>query len=134
MLTAPVSVTTLEKPHRRGLYIVGIYPKQKTVCFALFANRETTAQKVMDWVMETHLWVSSLLPSYSTILYVYTLDTNHAEAMKSALTATAPGREQTPYYRYRLEGQKLAGRVQLGVTDSHFITNWCGGICRTDRH
>lgn len=129
-----VSVATLEKPHRRGVYIVGIYPKQKTVCFALFAGRETTAQKVMDWVTETHLWVASLLPTYNTILRVYALDANHAEALKSALTATAPGREQTPYYRYRLEGQKLAGRVQLGVTDSHFITNWCGGVCRTDRH
>lgn len=126
-----VPVTTLEKPHRRGLYIIGVFPKKQTICFALFAGRETTAQTVMDWVIDTHLWVVSLLPSYSTILYVHTLDANHAGALKSALTATAPGTAQTPYYRYRLEGQKLAGRVQLGVTDSHFIENWCGGVCRT---
>lgn len=124
-------VITLEKPHRRGLYIIGIFPKKQTICFALFAGRETTAQKVMDWVIDTHLWVISLLPSYRTVLYVYALDANHAGALKSALTAVAPGTKQTPYYRYRLEGQKLAGRVQLGVEDSNFVTNWCGGVCRT---
>lgn len=130
----PVPVATLETQHRRGLYIMGVYPQQKTVYFALFANRETTAQKIMDWVIDTHLWVVSLLPSYNTILYVYALDTNHSEALRAALTATAPKREQTPYYRYRLEGQKLSGRVQIGVTDSQFLTNWCGGVCRTNRH
>lgn len=70
------------------------------------------------------------------ILYVYALDANHKEALKSALTAVAPKSEQTPYYRYRLEGRKFAGRVRLGIIDSHFVTRWCGGVCRThsDRH
>lgn len=130
------SVATIEKTHRRGLYISGIYPKRKMVCFALFAGRETTAQKVMDWVIDAHSWVISLLPDYNTILYVYALDANHEEALKSALTAVAPKSEQTPYYRYRLEGRKFAGRVRLGIIDSHFVTRWCGGVCRThsDRH
>lgn len=129
------SVATIEKTHRRGLYISGIYPKAKTVRFALFAGRETTAQKVMDWVIDAHSWITSLLPDYNTILYVYALDANHEEALKSALTAVAPKSEQTPYYRYRLEGRKFSGRVQLGVIDSHFVTNWCGGVCRiSDRH
>jgi hypothetical protein len=128
-------VATLEKTHRRGLYISGIYPKRKTVCFALFAGREATAQKVMDWVIETHSWVISLLPDYNTILCVYALDANHEEALKSALTSVAPKSEHTPYYRYRLEGRKFAGRIQLGIIDSHFVTTWCGGVCRTiDRH
>ena len=133
---SPEPVATLEKTHRRGLYISGIYPQQKTVCFALFAGREATAQKVMDWVIDAHSWVISLLPDYNTILYVYVLDANHEEALKSVLTAVAPKSEQTPYYRYRLEGRKFAGRVRLGIIDSHFVTRWCGGVCRThsDRH
>lgn len=131
--TFPVpAITTLEKSHRRGLYIVWINVKEKIVGFALFAGREMSAKKLVDWAIDAHLWLASLLPQYTTILTVYALDSCHADSLKSAMTAVAPGREHTPYCRYRLENQRLSGCIRFAITDTDFVKNWCGGISRTN--
>lgn len=122
------SIITLEQLHRRGIYIIDINETKGQVVLALFAGRETKARRLMDWLIDTHLWVTSLLPGYVTGLWVYTLDWNHKAALMNAFTAIAPGTSRTPYYQYRLEGAKIYGRAHIGVTDTDFISKWCGNV------
>ncbi|MCX4325483.1 MAG: hypothetical protein OSJ59_21405, partial [Lachnospiraceae bacterium] len=89
------------------------------------------ADRIMDWTIEAHQWAVSLLPYYHTYHYLYALDGPHKEALRAALTATAPDTTATPYWDYRLQGARLSGAVQIGVTDSDFIKKWCGNIRRT---
>lgn len=121
-------IITLEQLHRRGIYIIDINETKGQVVLALFAGRETKARRLMDWLIDAHLWVTSLLPGYVTGLWVYTLDWNHKAALMNALTAIAPGTSRTPYYQYRLEGAKIYGRAHIGVTDTDFISKWCGNV------
>ena len=62
---------------------------------------------------------------------LYTLDGNRREALRAALTATAPDTTATAYLDYRLQGARLSGSVHIGVTDSDFVKNWCGNVRRT---
>ena len=121
-------ITTLEQLHRRGIYIYFLSEKKKQVGFVLFAGRETKARRLMDWLIDAHFWVTSLLPEYETGLWVYALDWDHKAALMNAFTAIAPGTSKTMYYRYRLEGAKIYGRANIGVVDSDFITKWCGNV------
>lgn len=121
-------IITLEQLHRRGIYIIDINETKGQVVLALFAGRETKARRLMDWLIDAHLWVTSLLPGYVTGLWVYTLDWNHKAALMNAFTAIAPGTSRTPYYQYRLEGAKIYGRAHIGVTDTDFISKWCGNV------
>ncbi len=130
--TPSPSVATLAQTHRRGLYILGISPSRRTVALALFAGRRTRAARVMDWLIDAQAWVNSLLPYYSCTLVVYTLDNAHRTALRAALTAPAPGRRITPYWRERLIQRHLDGLVRIAVKDTDFISCWCGGIHRTD--
>lgn len=121
-------IITLEQLHRRGIYIIDINETKGQVVLALFAGRETKARRLMDWLIDAHLWATSLLPGYVTGLWVYTLDWNHKAALMNAFTAIAPGTSRTPYYQYRLEGAKIYGRAHIGVTDTDFISKWCGNV------
>jgi len=121
-------IITLEQMHKRGVYITNIIPEKKRIYLAVFAGRETKARRLMDWLIDAHFWVLSLLPDYDTALYVYALDSGHREALLSALQATAPGTQATPYWAYRLEGQKIFGRAFIGVKDSDFLQKWCGNV------
>ena len=121
-------IMTLERLHRRGIYIININEAKGQVVFALFAGRETKARRLMDWLIDAHFWVTSLLPEYETGLWVYALDWDHKAALTNALTAIAPGTSKTPYYQYRLEGAKIFGRAHIGVTDTDFISKWCGNV------
>ena len=96
-----------------------------------FPGREMGAERVMDWTIEAHQWAVSLLPYYHTYHFLCVLDGPHKEALRAALTATAPDTTATPYWDYRLQGARLSGAVQIGVTDSDFIKKWCGNIRRT---
>ena len=96
--------------------------------FALFAGRETKARRLIDWLIVAHVWVTSLLPGYEMGLWVYALEWDHKAALMNALTSLAPGTSRTPYYQYRLEGAKIYGRAHIGVTDSDFISKWCGNV------
>lgn len=121
-------IMTLERLHRRGIYIININETKGQVVLALFAGRETKARRLMDWLIDAHFWVTSLLPGYETGLWVYALDWDHKAALMNALTAIAPGTSRTPYYQYRLEGAKIFGRAHIGVTDTDFISKWCGNV------
>ena len=130
--TPSPSVATLAQAHRRGLYILGISPSRRMVTLALFAGRRTRAARVMDWLIDAQAWVNSLLPYYSCTLVVYTLDNAHRTALRAALTAPAPGRKITAYWRERLIQRHLDGLARIAVKDTDFIARWCGGIHRTD--
>lgn len=121
-------IVTLEQLHRRGIYIVNIDKETGQVVLTTFAGRETKARRLMDWLIDAHFWVTSLLPGYETGLWVYALDKDHKAALTNALTAIAPGTSKTMYFRYRLEGAKIYGRAHIGVTDSDFISKWCGNV------
>ena len=86
----------------------------------------------MDWLIDAQAWVNSLLPYYSCTLVVYTLDDAHRNALRAALTAPAPGRKITPYWRERLIQRHLDGLARIAVKDTDFVARWCGGIHRTD--
>lgn len=87
--------------------------------------------RVMDWTIDAHQWVMSLLRGYHTYHCLYALDTNHREALRASLTAIAPHTRETPYWDYRLQGAHLSGAVQIGVSNSDFVQKWCGGVMRT---
>lgn len=122
---------TLEQLHRRGIYITGINPQKRTIQLASFPGRDAKADRIMDWTIEAYQWVASLLPYYHLYHYLYALDGNHREALRAALTATAPDTTATAYLDYRLQGARLSGSVHIGVTDSDFAKNWCGNVRRT---
>lgn len=122
---------TLEQLHRRGIYITDITPQKRTIQLVSFPGREMGAERVMDWTIEAHQWAVSLLPYYHTYHFLCVLDGPHKEALRAALTATAPDTTATAYWDYRLQGARLSGAVQIGVTDSDFIKKWCGNIRRT---
>jgi len=96
-----------------------------------FPGREMGAERVMDWTIEAHQWAVSLLPYYHTYHFLCVLDGPHKEALRAALTATAPDTTATAYWDYRLQGARLSGSVHIGVTDSDFAKNWCGNVRRT---
>lgn len=123
---------TLAQMHRRGIYIIRIDPEKRNLWLASFPGREMAAERVMDWTIEAHQWAVSLLPYYHTYHYLYALDGAHREALRAALTATAPDTTATPYWDYRLQGARLSGSVQIGVSNSDFIIKWCGNVRRTD--
>ena len=122
---------TLEQLHRRGIYIVGINPQKRTIQLASFPGRDAKADRIMDWTIEAYQWVASLLPYYHTYHFLCALDGPHREALRAALTATAPDTTATAYWDYRLQGARLSGSVHIGVTDSDFVKNWCGNVRRT---
>lgn len=126
------SSPTLEQMHRRGIYIQAINPNRKEIFLASFPGRDAKADRVMDWTIEAHQWAVSLLPYYRMYHYLYTLDGPHKEALRAALTATAPDTTATPYWDYRLQGARLSGAVHIGVTNSDFVKHWCGNVRRTD--
>lgn len=121
-------IVTLEQLHRRGIYIVNINEETGKVILTTFAGQETKARRLMDWLIGAHFWVTSLLPGYQTGLWVYALEWDHKAALMNALTAIAPGTSETMYYQYRLESAKIFGRARIGVTDSDFISKWCGNV------
>lgn len=122
------TIITLEQMLRRGIYITNIDDKRQRVYLALFAGRETKARRLMDWLIDAHFWVTSLLPEYETGLWVYALDNAHKTVMMDGLSAIAPGTSKTMYFQHRLEGAKIYGRAHIGVTDSDFISKWCGNV------
>ena len=123
---------TLAQMHRRGIYITDIRPQRKEIFLASFPGREMGAERVMDWTIEAYQWAASLLPYYRMYHYLYAIDGPHREALRAALTATAPDTTATAYWEYRLQGARLSGAVHIGVTNSDFIKHWCGNIRRTD--
>lgn len=126
-----ISVPTLEQMHRRGIYITALDSGRKIVYIASFAGRDTRADRLMDWTIETYLWAASLLPRCHMYHIVHTLDSGHREALRAALTAIAPNTSATPYWDYRLQNARLSGAVQIGTHNSNFPQNWCGGVTRT---
>lgn len=128
---APSDILTLERMHRRGIYIIRIDPEKRNLWLASFPGREMTAERVMDWTIEAHQWAVSLLPYYQTYHYLYTIDGPHREALRAALTATAPDTTATAYLDYRLQGARLSGTVHIGVSNSDFLKNWCGNVRHT---
>lgn len=128
--TSPGS-PTLEQLHRRGIYIERIAPDERKIWLASFPGRDAKAERVMDWAIDAHQWAVSLLPHYHTYQYLYALDGHHREALRAALTATAPGTTATTYLDYRLQGARLSGFVHIGVSNSDFVKKWCGNIHRT---
>ena len=128
---APSDILTLERMHRRGIYITCIDPPKRNLWLASFPGREMAAEKVLDWTIEAHQWAVSLLPYYHTYHYLYALDGAHREALRAALTATAPDTTATAYLDYRLQGARLSGAVHIGVTNSDFVKHWCGNVRRT---
>ena len=100
---APPDVLTLERMHRRGIYITRIDPEKRQLCLAY----------------------------YQTYHYLYALDGPHREALRAALTATAPDTTATAYWEYRLQGARLSGSIHIGVSNSDFVKKWCGNVRRT---
>lgn len=122
---APV---TLELAHRRGVYIERIYPKDKAVRLALFAGLSAHPKRIMDWVIDTQTWIQSLMPYYRSLFVVYALSEAHKASLKAGLTALASNRSATPYYQDRLIAAHLDGNIRLAVTNTDFISKWCGNI------
>lgn len=121
-------IITLEQLHRRGICIIDINETKGQVVLALFAGRETKARRLMDWLIDAHFWVTSLLPEYETGLWVYALDWDHKAALMDAFTAIATGTSKTMYFQHRLENAKIFGRAHIGVTNTDFISKWCGNV------
>lgn len=126
---APV---TLELAHRRGVYIERIYPKEKAVRLVLFAGLSTSPRRIMDWVIDTQMWIQTLMPYYRSLFVVYTLSDAHRASLKAGLTALAPNRRATHYYQDRLITAHLDGSVKLAVKNTDFIAHWCGNIQATN--
>lgn len=122
---------TLAQMHRRGIYITDIRPQRKEIFLASFPGRDAKADRIMDWTIEAYQWAVSLLPYYHMYHYLYALDMPHREALRAALTATAPDTTATAYLDYRLQGARLSGTVHIGVSNSDFLKNWCGNVRRT---
>lgn len=118
---------TLDLAHRRGVYIERIFPEEKAVRLALFAGLSTRPQRIMDWVIDAHMWLKTLMPQYRSIFAVYALSDAHKAALRAGLTGTAYNR-QTPYFRARLVAAHLDGEVNIAVTNTDFISRWCGNI------
>lgn len=118
---------TLELAHRRGVYIERIFPEKKAVRLALFAGLSTRPQRIIDWVIDAHMWLKTLMPQYRSIFAVYALSDAHKAALRAGLTGTAYNR-QTPYFRARLVAAHLDGEVNIAVTNTDFISRWCGNI------
>lgn len=128
---SPSGIQTLQRSHTRGLYITAVSTSQKAVAFSMFAGRATQAERVADWAIDAHSWLTSLLPYFQSILTVYVLDTNHYQALRAAFTTPAIG-TNTGYWQHRLEGAHMAGRVHLTIKDTDFPRRWCGGVHRID--
>ena len=122
---------TLELAHRRGVYIERIFPEKKTVRLALFAGLSTRPKRIMDWVIDTHMWIQTLMPCYRSLFVVYALSKAHRASLRAGLTALAPNRSATPYYQDRLIAAHLDGNIKLAVTNTDFIARWCGNIQTT---
>ena len=129
---APTTIPTLEQMHRRGIYILRIDTQKREIRLVSFPGRDTKVDRVMDWAIEAHQWAVSLLPYYHTCYILRALDDNHKAALQAALTATAPDTQVTPYWDYRLQGARLSGSVCVVVSNSDFISKWCGNIRRTN--
>lgn len=127
--TDPAS-PTLERMHRRGIYITRIDPRKKEIWLISFPGRDMTAERVMDWTIEARQWSASLLPYYQLYHVLNVLDGNHREAIRAALTATAPNTTATSYLDFRLQSAKLSGSVYIGLKDTDFVKKWCGNVCR----
>lgn len=123
---------TLELAHRRGVYIQCIYPKDKVIRLALFAGLSARPKRIMDWVIDAHMWVQTLMPYYRSLFVVYALSEAHRASLRAGLTALAPNRSATPYYRERLIAAHLDGNIKLAVTNTDFIARWCGNIQATN--
>lgn len=118
---------TLEQAHRRGVYVEHLLPTQKVVRFAIFASLSARPKRIMDWVIDAHLWALSLMPDYRSQVVLYTLSAAHRVSLRAALTAPASGRT-TPYHRSRLVAARIDGAVQMAVTNTDFLSRWCGNI------
>lgn len=122
-----VPVITLEQMHRRNIHILDIAPTNQEITLIMWADRGTTARRILDWTIDAIWWVRSLLPGYAVRAVIQALDDGHKAALTAALTArrnpTAP-----TYWKERLTTQRLDGTLLLSVHDSDFINHWCGGI------
>lgn len=129
-LPAADDESTLETLQRRSLYITAINSKSRTVQLALFANRGTKANRIVDWAIKAYEWIASLLPYYRATLYVYALDAAHAQALTAAMNA--PVSSTTGYLQRRLEDSRLCVYLNVIVRNTNFVDRWCGGVRRTD--
>lgn len=121
---APV---TLELAHRRGVYIEHLFPEKKVVRFAIFPGLSARPKRIIDWVIDAHLWAQTLMPYYRTQFVIYTLSEAHRASLRASLTAPAGGRT-TPYHQSRLVAAHIDGAVQMAVTNTDFLSRWCGNI------
>lgn len=120
---------TLHQMHRRGIYITQILPGK--VVLSAFPSRNIAVDKLMNWIIDAYFWVQSLLPDYSIVVYLYSLDEAHKEFLRATLTKTTG---DVSYWRNRLHVNHITRpeAVQIIVKSTDYITHWCGGIQRTD--
>lgn len=129
--TVPADTATIERMHRRGIYVIAINTKQRAVAVAIFPPRGTRHDSLTDWIIDAYFWLASLLPYYRMAVSIYALDANHKDALKSALSAHVEG-STTSYWQDGLIANRLAGLVVAGINDSDFVRRWCGGVHRID--
>lgn len=127
---APFPEVTLEQAHRRGLYLIKLNPSRRAVSFALFAERGTRAERIMDWAIDAYQWLVTLFPCYRASLFVYTLDAAHREALAAALSASVT--PAASYQQERLESARMAGLLDITLRNTDFVDHWCGGVRRID--
>ena len=122
---------TLEQLHRRGIYITDITPPKEDHPAGVLprtGNGSGKGDGLDHRSPSMGRFAPALLPYLS---FLCALDGPHREALRAALTATAPDTTATAYWDYRLQGARLSGSVHIGVTDSDFVKNWCGNVRRT---
>ena len=57
------------------------------IALALFAGLSTRPQRIMDWVIDAHMWLKTLMPQYRSIFAVYALIDAHKAALRAGLTS-----------------------------------------------
>ena len=48
-------------------------------------------QRIMDWVIDAHMWLKTLMPQYRSIFAVYALSNAHKAALRAGLTGQPVG-------------------------------------------
>lgn len=123
-------VVTLETLHRKGIYIANLSHTDRRVIFALFPRRGTQASRILDYAETAAWWTRGLLPGYEVCVMAHCLDRDHADALRETLNR--PVDQWTCYWEETMRRRGAPLLEYLGVDNSGFIWEWCGGICHAD--
>ena len=119
-------VVTLEKMHRRGVFILGMTQKKMKVGVFQYSG-SLTAPRVMDFALDAWEWVRSLMPfGYEVHFVVFTLDKAGRDKLTRQLKA--PQSNGVSYCESRAQARRINEGLHLTVKDGDIIRQWCGNV------